>query len=121
MRSRHVLFGLVFVLGAGVQYNDPDGMLWGAWYAGAAGACFAAVRRPKEAAVGAVILFLGSVAWALAIVGGGMSPITLAELFGDLRMKTEGVERWREVGGLGLIAAWMLVIAIEGLRPSKGR
>jgi hypothetical protein len=119
MGGKHAIFGILFVIGAAVQYNDPDGLLWGAWYAGAAAACFAADRRPKEAAMGAVILFLGSVAWILAIVGGGMHPVTLSELVGTLGMKTESVERWREAGGLGIIAVWMLIISIEGLRPKR--
>ena len=120
MQTRHTLFGVLFVLGAAVQYNDPDGVLWAVWYAGAAAVCFLAARRPKEAAMGALILCLGSVAWGLAIVRGGMDPITLADLFGSFEMKDEGVEKWREVGGLGIIAAWMLIMALEGLRRVPG-
>lgn len=112
----HSLFGILFVIGAAVQYNDPDGVLWGAWYAGAAAACFAATRRPKEASIGALILLLGSVGWILAIVGGGMQPVTLAELVGGPEMKTIHVERWREAGGLALIGTWMLIIVLQGLK-----
>lgn len=119
MRTRHTLFGLLFVLGAAVQYNDPDGALWGLWYGAAAATCFAAKRWPKEAGICGAILCLGSVAWTLAIVSGGMSSITLAELFSDLRMKTEGTERWREVGGLGILAVWMGIVAVEGLRRGR--
>lgn len=115
----HGLFGMLFVLGAAVQYNDPDGVLWGAWYAGAAAACFLAHRRPKEASIGALILLLGSTAWILAIVSGGMQPVTMEELFGGPDMKTIHVERWREAGGLGLIAVWMLVIVVEGFRKRR--
>jgi hypothetical protein len=119
MRSAHAIFGLLFLLSAAVQYNDPDGLIWGAWYAGAAATCFFAARRPKEAAMVAAILCLGSVAWAGSIVSSGLTPITLDALFGDMKMKTENTEKWRETGGLVIAATWMLVVTLEGLRQRK--
>lgn len=111
----HVLFGLAFLYSAAVQYNDPDGFYWGAWYAGAAATAFTAVRRPKAAIVPAAILGLGSLGGMLSIALHGPSPVTLAQLFGGLAMKTDNVELWREGLGLAIIAGWMGVVFGAGV------
>ncbi len=122
MTIAHVLFGLAFLYSAAVQYNDPDGIYWGAWYAGAAATALAAVRRPRTAMVPAAVLGLGSIGGMLAIALGGLSPVTMEQLFGGLAMKTDNVEHWREGLGLGIVAVWMVVTFVTGIkrRPSEG-
>ena len=46
----------------------------------------------------------------------GLTPIAPAELFVDAAMKTEGIERWRELLGLLLVASYHLGLA-RWLRP----
>ena len=57
-----------------------------------------------------MIAGLGSLIWAGTIAAGGLEPITLDVLFGDMRMKTLNTERWREMLGLLLTASWMGVL-----------
>ena len=113
-----VAFAGVFALSAVVQLNDPD---WGPWFVFYVAATVVAAVAPRIAAGRRVAgaMLAGCVVWGLAIVGSGLDAITLGEFFGDLRMKTLNVERWRELGGLAITAGWMGVLVV-GLRPDAG-
>jgi hypothetical protein len=113
------VFTLLFLLGAIVQINDPDPVLWIAIYLAAMAATAIAPWKPRPGRVVAVAVLVLSVAWAVAIFSHGMGPITLHELVTDLRMKTEIVELWRESLGLLIMAAWMAVVVVAG-RPRSG-
>ena len=49
--------------------------------------------------------------WGSSIVVSGLGPLDVAALVGDATMKTEGVELWRELLGLVIIAAYCLAAA----------
>jgi len=87
----------LFVLGALVQYNDPDPVRWIAIYIAAAVAVLV-VKRWLAAGVAVAAL-----CWAGAIAAGGLVPVEPGELVAG--MKTQGVEEWREMLGLLIIAA----------------
>ena len=106
----------MFVLGAALQYNDPDPVSWIAIYLGAAAAgALGALGRG-----GRVIAFMvGGVAliWAFAlmpaVIRGGMP----REMISTIQMMSPAVEEARECGGLLLIAGWMAVLGMN--RPGR--
>lgn len=107
MRIVHLIFAGIFILSGAVQLNDPDPWRWVAIYFAAAAVGLGGWRRPWMAGgVGFV-----AVAWSISIGAAGMEPLDLEALVGDEGMKTSGVERWRELLGLAIIAAYALVTA----------
>jgi len=103
---------IVLMLCVAVQYNDPDPVRWMTIYGLALAACLLFVsgklRWPFPAAVGAAALL-----WAATIaprVIGTNEPMN--EVFGTMRMVSEAVEEAREIGGLLIVAFWMLILLL---------
>ncbi len=107
------VMGGVFLLSAVVQLNDPDPVAWTAVYAAAALVCVAAAlgrRVPWHAGALAAV----SAVWAVSIGVGMDTGVTASEVFASLTMQTKEVEEAREIGGLAIVVAWMLVVAVLG-------
>jgi hypothetical protein len=102
----------LFLLGAVLQYNDPDVVRWMGIYVGAAVACvLGALGRG-----GRVIAFtVGGVAllWALALVPAVIRGGMPREMVSTFQMMSPAVEEARECGGLLLIAGWMAVLGMN--------
>lgn len=113
-----IAFASLFLLGAYVQLNDPDPWRWVAIYVAAA-AVVAGGRRAGQVAGSVAVV---AMVWAAVIASSGMPPMDWAALVGDAVMKTEGVEKWRELLGLGVIAGACLVSAWAARRapPATG-
>jgi hypothetical protein len=120
LRIANCLLGALFLLGAVVQYNDPDPIRWAAIYLAAAMACvLAAIGRRHwalPAAVGVV-----AAAWAATLAPSVVGNVVPGELVGAWEMKDARVEVGREMYGLLIIAAWMAVLAITDLRRRTRR
>ena len=101
-----LVFGLLFVLFAAFQYNDPDPEVWVPIYGFAAVACmmaFAQVARPW---------FFGAMALIYAVAAVYQwPPVFEGFLLDEMGMKTYNIELAREAGGLAICAAAMLVLA----------
>ena len=100
-----------FVLAAGLQYNDPDPWAWIAIYAAAAAVswwCRGRSRQPIPA------LLVGAFAtlWALSLLPGAQG-VEFLDLPQPMHTKGGAVEVAREVGGLGIVAVWMLALATK--------
>jgi hypothetical protein len=120
MRLAHGLFAALFLLGAAVQYNDPDPLRWMAIYLGAAVSCVLAAlgrtRWPLPAVVGLIALV-----WAAVLASDVLGAVRPGELVGAWEMKDARVELGREMYGLFIIAAWMGVIVVTELRRRPRR
>ena len=120
MRIASGLLGALFLLGAAVQYNDPDPLRWAAIYFAAAAACMLAAfgrgHWALPAAVGVV-----AAAWAATLAPSVLGKVVPSELVGAWEMKDARVEVGREMYGLLIIAAWMAVLAFTHLRRRTGR
>lgn len=99
----------VFLLSAIVQYNDPDPLLWIVVYGLAAIVSFLAFspRLDKRLPLYLGIIAIGWAAFHLPDVWGKVNP---GEIFQSIEMKTIAVEKAREMGGLLIIASWMLYL-----------
>ena len=102
-----LIFGLLFVLFAAFQYNDPDPEVWVPIYGFAAMACLMAyigLARWWFLAAMAVIYVAAAVyQWPPAFEG---------FLFSEIGMRSMNIEMAREAGGLGVCAAAMLMLAV---------
>jgi hypothetical protein len=105
------LFGLSAVL----QYNDPDPLQWIAIYVAAAAACVLwGLRRPTWPLAAPVTV--SAAVWAALLLPEVLGHIGLSDLF--LRMNEKGgrVEIGREIGGLTIVLAWMVVLQVAERR-----
>ena len=48
MKIFHLFFGVIFILFAALQYNDPDPAVWMAVYFGSAFLCFLSIFNQKS-------------------------------------------------------------------------
>ncbi|MFD2933504.1 transmembrane 220 family protein [Spirosoma flavum] len=102
-----IIFGLLFVLFAALQYNDPDPQVWIPIYALAAIACFmayAGVGRWWFFVVMAVMYVVAAVyQW---------PPVFEGFLFSEVGMRSMNIELAREAGGLAICAVVMSLLAV---------
>ena len=115
------VWGLLFLLFAYWQWNDPDPLLWISIYGGAAVLSFMAAsgRFPMPFLGAAVILcLLGAVYYYPGAVGEWVQQEWQQK---DLSMKTQSMEEARESFGLLIVAAVLSVAALIGLQHVYGR
>ncbi len=112
LRWMNFVMATLFLLSAALQFNDPDPLRWALIYGAAGVACllFDRIRPPwlLPSLVGVACF-----AWA-----GGLAPRVLpalrfADLFGSMKAETPSIEQSRELLGLVIIIAWMLVLAAK--------
>ncbi len=98
-----------FLFSVAVQYNDPDPVRWILIYGLAALACILKVRRRLRwyfpAAVGVTAF-----GWAASIAPRVIGKTAFGEMFQAFEMINSVVEEAREMGGLLIVAAWMVVL-----------
>ena len=119
MRVAAGVFAGIFLVGAIVQWNDPDPMLWILGYAVAAGLSLAAcLGRPSRVgcAVAALVFGLWFVRLAPSLRGAPEAAFT------SFRMQASAHEEPREAVGLALLSGWNLSLAIwSGRRRASSR
>lgn len=98
-------FGILFLLFAILQYNDPDPQVWIPIYALAAMACFMAlttIGKPWFYGLMAVI-YAGAAVFQ-------WPPVFEGFVLNEMGMKTVNIELAREAGGLAICAVVMVVM-----------
>lgn len=109
---------VVFSLCVLIQYNDPDPLQWMTIYGLAAIACILYLTgKLKWYVSGAVAL--AALIWIATILPDVIdkSP-DWSQVFGTMHMISENVEETREIGGLLIVASWMLILTFA-VRRSK--
>ncbi|MCX6215388.1 transmembrane 220 family protein [Spirosoma sp.] len=107
-----VIFGLLFVLFAVFQYNDPDPEVWIPIYGFAAVACFMAYFG-----VGKWWFFVAMAILYIVAAVYQWPPVFEGFLFSEVGMRSLNIEMAREAGGLAICAAVMAVLAVLTRRP----
>lgn len=111
----NVLFALLFLASAGLQYNDPDPIRWAAFYVAAAVATVLALhRRPgwmAAAAVGVVAAVWGGWLWHEVL-----GHVQFSDFWRKMSEKGGKVEVMREAGGLTIAAVWLSIAMTAGWR-----
>lgn len=113
MRIVSGLFAAIFVLAAGLQWNDPDPLVWIVGYLAAAVLSGAAAlgRTPWAAnAVAAAVFGIWFLTLAPTLPGAD------TEAFSSFEMKASDHEEPREAIGLLLCMGWCGVLAVHGWR-----
>lgn len=112
------LMAALFVVAAGLQYNDPDPIRWAALYTGAAIAC-AQLGRHRRDLVAPLVVGLAALAWAAAMIPTMLDEVRFADLFKSMDDKGGAAELAREQGGLVIVAAWMAALALVARRRRR--
>ncbi|MDA2925316.1 transmembrane 220 family protein [Acidobacteria bacterium AH-259-L09] len=99
----NIAMSLVFLLAAGVQYNDPDPIRWISIYGLAATACFLSLARQARRLPRALAAVLG----ACGILGGFFLALRVVG-----KQSVANSEEGREMLGLFLVALWMAALLI---------
>jgi Transmembrane family 220, helix len=117
-RIFNALMGTLLVFSAALQYNDPNPLRWAAVYLAAALPCWLALNghsfRLWPAVVGGV-----SLAWAVTYLLRGVPTVSPLHMFDEWEMKNQQVLETRELFGLLIVTAWMLVLVIAAWRAGR--
>lgn len=109
-----IIFGLLFLLFAAVQYNDPDPEVWVPIYGLAAIACFMAYGGVRRwwFFVGMAVMYVVAAAYQ-------WPPVFEGFLFSEVGMRSMNIEMAREAGGLAICAVIMGVLAVLVRQPIR--
>lgn len=118
MRMLCFFFGALFLVGAGVQWNDPDPMAWIVAYLAGAALSFHAGGGGRAFAANALasVVFLVWFATLAATI-----PSAPEEAFTSFEMRETSHEEPREAVGLVLLAGWTAVLAVRARSASPSR
>jgi hypothetical protein len=109
---------VLFLVAAGLQYNDPDPMVWIGMYglAAVASGLYAAQRLAWSfaASVGVAALV-----WAATFAPRVLGTASPGDLVRSMKAETPQVEESREALGLLIVAAWMAALAVRARRAQK--
>jgi len=111
--AANALAALLFLYCAAVQINDPDPWLWIPTYVIPAAVCAASVRWHAHPAIPGVVGGMAAF-WTFSLWWVGIEESHHMSGFPQFGMLRE--ELVREGLGLGLVAVWMIAIAIYELR-----
>lgn len=114
MKAFNILFFILFIVSAALQYNDPDPYLWIPIYLVGAVACLLAFRGKfyPKLYLGVVVVFL---AYAVVLfferdgVWDWMTQHNAENIAGTMKAETPWIEDTREFFGLFILIAVLLV------------
>ncbi len=118
LRIANVAMGLLFLMGAAVQWNDPDPLGWILIYSGAALAC-AVFRRVSWARWVASATAVAGIAWGARIGSEMPRWVAPSQMFEPMERYGGAVEMAREFWGLSIIVLWMNVLIWSGRGQEK--
>jgi hypothetical protein len=103
---------VLFAFSVVVQFNDPDPLRWAGMYGLAAVACALALAGRQRWWFPATVAALALV-WAGALAPRVIGEVRFLDMFGAFEMKSVAIEEAREMYGLVLVAAWMVVLSVR--------
>jgi len=117
LRASNVIVALLMFVSVGLQYNDPDAIVWMAFY-GAAGtlAAVAALAPGRYPWTLPALVGLVALVWAVTLAPGWIGQVPIGELFEEFEMADEQVEVARECLGLLIVCVWMTFLALARLQ-----
>lgn len=103
----HGVMTLLFLISAGLQWNDPDPVQWTAIYTAAAVLSGRAALGKRTAPFDVLVAFVALV-WAATLVPSVVGRAEVADLIRRMDIMRPQVEEARELGGLLIVAGWLL-------------
>lgn len=124
MKWFNILFFILFVISAGLQYNDPDPYLWGPIYLFGAVCCLLASRGKfyPKVYIGGIIVYL---AYAILLffekdgVWDWFTQHNAENIAGTMKAETPWIEDTREFFGLFILIAVLLANYFYSKRVSR--
>ena len=122
MKIFNFIFLILFVISAGLQYNDPDPALWILIYLFGAMICFFAIRKqnyPRLTLGGIILLFIYAV-YLFFDKDGVLSWLTVHQaenIAGSMKASSPWIEETREFFGLAILIS---VLSVSLLTSKKG-
>ena len=114
VRCASAVLAALFLLGAAVQVNDPDPVVWVIVYGAAAALSMAAAAGRRTPTWAPLLLGAIALVWGLALAAGVPDVSVYGQMFGAWEMASIAIEDAREASGLFLIGTWMAVLAWRG-------
>lgn len=108
-------FGVLFLISAALQLNDPDPLRWVLIWAAAAAACLLQ-RRVTWDWLLAGATCAAALLWAALLAPSALPGLELGDLAKKMKAETPQIELGRELLGLLIIAVWMAVLVFLGSR-----
>ena len=99
---------VLFIVSAAIQLNDPDPVRWIALYGSAAAACLL-WRRGRQAWMLAGLVGLAASIWAVTLAP-VLPELRFGEMFRSMKADTPSIEKSRELLGVLIVVAWMVVL-----------
>lgn len=118
-RWANLAVGLLLLISAVIQLNDPDPWRWVLIYGLAAVACFL-FPRGRRPWLPPVVVGLAAVSWAVRLAPEAVPGLRVQDLVRRMEDKTPAIELGREFLGLVIIAAWMAFLVIRAIRTPTG-
>jgi hypothetical protein len=103
----HGVMTVLFLISAGLQWNDPDPVQWTAIYTAAAVLSGRALLGKRTAPFDLVVACVALV-WAATLVPNVVGRAEVADLIRRMDIMRPQVEEARELGGLLIVAGWLL-------------
>lgn len=120
MKITNYFMTACFLFSVIVQYNDPDPLVWMLIYGAAAAGCVLFARGKYVWSLFAALSLITFIRAAM-LAPQVMGRVAFSELFEAFEMKDDRVEVAREMGGLLIVAGWMLLLTIVSWRKTRMR
>lgn len=114
----HTLMAGLFIFAAVLQYNDEDMIRWAAVYLAAAACCVGGIVGKLKWWIPALLAAI-SIGWAFIYVSRGAAGMPVGEMFSEWEMKNEQIVEEREMFGLWIVAAWMILLSVTAWRDQR--
>ena len=108
-------FGVLFLISAAIQFNDPDPWRWVLIWGAAAVACLLRGRVGWDWILAGAVC-AAALLWAAILAPSALPGIELGDLAKKMKAETPQIELGRELLGLLIVAAWMAVLVFVGSR-----
>ena len=118
MKTLVRFFGVLFLVSAGLQFNDPDPLLWVILYLLAGVACLQPPGKGPGRHLAAIVAAV-ALGWAV-VLAPEVESVRPGDMLASMEAKDGKVEVARELGGLALIFFGMIVVR-EGDRRVRNR
>ncbi|HEY2934380.1 MAG TPA: transmembrane 220 family protein [Acidobacteriota bacterium] len=112
-KALNIVMIVLLLISVGLQYNDPDPIRWMSIYGVAAILSIAEGKLGKIGVIAPVVVAVVALLWAAIIAHGMKASVTTPELFRRMDPNRPEIEEGREIGGLLIVAAWMVVLAVR--------
>jgi hypothetical protein len=111
LRAANYIMAAAFLFFAALQYNDPDPIQWTAIYLAAATACIFFLRNKLHGLLPAITGVVALV-WACFLAPNVIREKMLPQMLDSAQMMNPAIEEAREMCGLLIVVAWMIVLIV---------